>query len=145
MIYYATKLMGAFSKAFFMRSGHSCAILKRVAMNRVVGAFLRFSLTFCAAFSVERRCSYPYGWLVGLVCRFSDWLCSDRVVDAPALQDEPTWDGVWPDVCESSRLVVDEVECFPLRIAFAMREGCGLIADGQACDDQPLEDPPRLR
>ena len=31
------------------------------------------------------------------------------------------------------------------RTAFAMREGCGLIADGQACIDQPLEDPPRLR
>jgi hypothetical protein len=30
-------------------------------------------------------------------------------------------------------------------MAFAMREGCGLIADGQACIDQPLEDPPRLR
>jgi hypothetical protein len=29
---------------------------------------------------------------VGLVCQFSDWLRLYRVIDAPALQDELTWE-----------------------------------------------------
>jgi hypothetical protein len=53
---------------------------------------------------------------------------------------------VEPDVCESLGLARLLSRTRPLsRVVLAMREGCGLIADGQACTNQPLEDPPRLR
>jgi hypothetical protein len=31
-------------------------------------------------------------WLVGLVCRISDWLFLYRAIDEPALQDALAWD-----------------------------------------------------
>ena len=83
------KLMGAISKIFLCDAKLSRSILEWVAMRR---------LGFCATLFLDFRSNVDAagllrGLLVDPVRWFSDWLCLDRVVDAPALQDEPTWDG----------------------------------------------------
>ena len=91
------KLMGKISNIFLCDATLSRSILEWVVMKkdgRIFEGFIALLRYAFSWFSVERRCSWPsWGPLVGPVRWFSDWLCLDRVVDAPALQDEPTWDG----------------------------------------------------
>ena len=97
----ATKLMGAISKIFVHRATLVYAMMVdsgvrcyEKADGRIFEGFhYLFVPRFFLTFSWTSMWPAFDGRLVGLLCWFSDWLCLDRVIDAPALQDELTWDG----------------------------------------------------
>jgi hypothetical protein len=113
-----TKLMGAFLRVLLMMCYAFLGLwsaLESVVMKKAIGRILEgfitpFRYAFCWLL-VERRYGWAStAWLIGLVCQFSDWLCLDRVIDGPALQDELTWEDHMAWRCESLGFVVCEVE-----------------------------------
>jgi hypothetical protein len=145
------KLMGAISKIFLWDATLFCgrfwSELQWKCWTRFWGFHSPFALRF---FLIFGRTSMQPAFLRGSASRSSTlifWL---------ALLGPSRWCACvagWTDLgwrhsltfassCDSSSM---KSNASLSRTAFAMREGCGLIADGQACIDQPLEDPPRLR
>jgi hypothetical protein len=142
----ATKLMGTISKVFLCGATLWWSTLEWVVM---MGAFSRVSLPFCAtSFLIFGRTSMQLAF--GLASRSSTlifWLAllgPSRWCACVAGWTDLGWrySLTFASLCDS---LLMKSNASLSRIAFAMHEGCGLIADGQACIDQPLEDPPRLR